>query len=264
MAGDNSRIYNAISIVFAVLTVAMLVFVIVKMLGPEEGADVVVVQPTQFVPPTPTATNTPTATWTPSITPIPTWTPSPTDTLTATFTPTLTRTVAPSATITDTPGATLTPSDTPTPSISPTFTPTPTPTGPTPTLTPTDSPYFFTLREDIIFNPNTMNSAGCAWQGIGGSVLGLDGQEVTAEYQIRVYGAGFDGVARTGSNSLYGPNSGWEIPIDTNVSPRSYLIQVESLFNVPLSQAFSVSFPGDCNTNMAIARFIQTSEIGGP
>ena len=107
-----------------------------------------------------------------------------------------------------------------------------------------------------------MNSAGCAWQGIGGSVLGLDGQEITSIYQIRVYGAGFDGVAQTGSNSLYGQLSGWEIPIDTTVSPRSYLIQVESRYNVPLSQAYAVTFPGDCNSNLAIARFIQTSQIG--
>jgi hypothetical protein len=262
MDGRNkSLVYNGISIVFVLATILYGAFIGAKMMGEEvieEGPPL----PTQYIPPTATHTLTPTNTLIPTSTEYPTFTPSPTDTLTPTTTLSPVPTIAPSATITNTPEDTLTPSNTPTASISPTFTPTATPTGPTPTFTPTDSPFFFTLREDTLFTSNTVNSAGCAWQGVGGSVLGIDGQESTTTYQIHVYGPGFDGVALTGSNSLFGQVSGWEIPIETRPEARTYFIKLESAFGTPLSQEFQLPFPGNCNANLALVRFIQTSPIG--
>lgn len=258
---NRTPVYNGIGILFVVLSVLMILFVGIKLAGPEKQVPVGLL-PTPFVPPTATHTLTPTVTLTPSITPIPTWTPLPTETPSPTITIMPSATITPSPTITDTPEDTLTPSNTPTASISPTLTPTETPTGPTPTHTSTDSPYFFALREEIRFGPNTMNTAGCAWQGVGGVVLGIDGQPTAEIYQIRLWGEGFDNVALSGSNSLYGPQSGWEIPVGPQVAPKSYFVRIESRYGTPLSQDYAFTFPGTCEGNLALVRFIQTAGIG--
>ena len=105
---------------------------------------------------------------------------------------------------------------------------------------------------------------GCAWQGAGGKVLGMDGQEATTRYQVRVRSAdaGFEGIAQTGSNSFYGLMSGWEIPIATTISAGTYYVRLETTFGTALSDYFPFTFPGDCGQNLARVQFIQTSPIG--
>lgn len=259
MGRNSAGIYNGISIIFLVLTLIVAVFVIMRLLGPgPEDPDLLADVPTPFILPTLTPSNTPTET------PIPTATNTPTETSTPTDVPSETPTFTPSPTLSPTPGPTLTPSDTPTPSVSPTPLPTNTPIGPTATFTPTDSPYFFQLRDEVFFGPNTVNTAGCAWQGIGGSVLGLDGQESSRQLQVRVFGENIDRVVATGSNSLYGQFSGWEVPVDNQINGRIYFVRLESAAGTQLSPDVQVDFPSDCNANSAIVRFIQVRDFTAP
>lgn len=252
---NTARVYDIISLVFITLSALMLVFVVVRLLGPEQQDEVAALPlPTGIVLPS----ATPTFTVTPSATPTATLTPSNTPTFTEV--PTETQSVTPSPTITETPGPTPTPSATFTPSASPTATDTATPVGPTLTFTPTDNPFLFTLRDDILFNPNTANAAGCAWQGIGGNVLGVDGQETDQVYQIHVYNDFIDTTQPTGSNSLYGARSGFEVKVADTINQQVYFVRLETTLGTALSPEIQVAFPGDCNSNVAILRFIQTRD----
>jgi len=259
MGRNGAQIYNIITIVFLVLTALVLTGVIITAASPapESGPIQLGELPPVIQLPTVTPSNTPTSTLRPTIT----FTPSNTMTATATFTETQTQ--APSATISDTPGPSLTPSNTPTPSVSPTPLPSATPSAPTPTLTPSQSPFFFQLSGDIFLGPNTVNSAGCAWQGIGGSVINQDGSEATRTYQIHVFGGGIDRIVLTASNSFYGANSGWEVVLTNVINGQTYFVQLESAAGSPLSDQIQVTFPNDCNANLAIIRFQQVQPLPG-
>jgi len=261
MGNNNAQIFNGISIFFLVLTVLAVVFVVVQLGSEPDDSDQIVdinLLPTVRPTVTPTSTATPTATATPTVPP--TFTSTPTDT--PTFTPTLTQTLTETATstITETPGPTLTPSDTPTASTSPTPTATATPLfSPTPTGTATasESPFFFEVVSGPVFQQNT-NSAGCAFQAIGGSMLGLDGLELGRQFQIRVIGPDVDRVRLTGSDTRYGQLSGWEVPVANGLTTAEYIVRVESLGGTPLLQDVRVRFPGTCEQNIAIITFRQT------
>ncbi len=256
----NSGLYNGISIFFLILTLLTIVFVVLQMLGdpPEEESRPIAAVPTAFelptltpVPPsdTPRPTLPPTATDTPTNTPSPTLTEPPTETFT------------PSPTITDTPGPSLTPSDTPTASISPTPNPTDTPIGPTITFTPTDSPFLYAIRDQVIYNQNSVNSLGCAWQGVGGNVLDQNFFETNRQFQVRVFGNGIERVVTTGSNTLYGQLTGWEVSINNQVTPGTYFVRLETLQNTQISPDIPVTFPGDCLTNSAFLSFVQVRDF---
>ncbi len=258
MLGEgNNRIYNIISLVFVALTALVLVIVLITAAGGgnEEPLDFSGL-PTSVNLPTLTPTQTPSITPTQTFTRIPTFTSTPTITLPPSLTP------EPTPTITDTPGPTLTPSDTPTPSLQPTETPTAMPTGPTLTRTPTRSPFLFDVLSDVFVGPNSVNSAGCAWQGVGGSVLDLNGNEIAEQYQVRVIGSGIDRTIFTGTNSVYGQVSGWEVALDSTISQQQVFVRLETIVGTQVSPEIPVNFPGDCNANAAIVRFQQTQAFG--
>jgi len=115
------------------------------------------------------------------------------------------------------------------------------------------------LRDNqVIFTSNFANSAGCAWQGIGGQVFGLDGLEIRG-MQIHVFtpDGRFDQTTPTGSNSLYGQNSGWEVRVDNQINNLTYLVELRSAGGTPVSQPITVQFPQDCAANLALVRFVQ-------
>lgn len=259
MGRNATQIYNLLSVIFLTLSAIVVVVVVIVAISPApEPAPIELGQlPEPIVLPSLTPSFTPTNTLPPTITS------TPTNTLTPTNTPTETASQAPSPTITDTPGPSLTPSDTPTPSVSPTAQPTATPSAPTPTFTPTTSPFFFEVSGDVFLGPNTVNSAGCNWQGVGGSVINLDGTEATTQYQIRVFGAGIDRTILSASNSFYGATSGWEIVIANTITSQTYNVRIESAIGTPLSEDVQLTFPGDCNANLAIVRFQQFQPLPG-
>ena len=257
---QKAVIYNALSLIFLLGTVAMIVFVAARMASPTQQTTQTAALPSPMALPTETPTNTPTDTLTP------TFTLTPTDTVTPSLTPTEAPTVTPSATITATPGPTETASLTPTPADTATPMPTFTPEGPTLTFTPTDSPFFFEQRESVFIGPNSVNALGCAWQGIGGSVLGVDGNETDRQFRVRVFSQSgdFERVVTTGDNSLYGALTGWEVTVSNTINNQTYFVRLESLVGdrVALSPDVQVAFPQDCNANAAIVRFIQVRPFG--
>ena len=267
MGQGTNRVYNIISILAWLGTFAAIAAFVVILTGPEpESEDLTAMLPTAFVLPSPTPI-TPTLTFTPSNTPLP---PTFTPTFTATNTPepsdTPTPTITASATITDTPAPTLTPSLTFTPSVSPTLTPSHTPTGPTQTFTPTISPFPFTQREATTFIGNAANTAGCAWQGIGGQVIGLDGLEFVGDLQVRLFDASgqINVVRPIGSNSFYGQVSGFEVSTGRNqIDNGLYFVQLETRLNTVVAPRIEVRFTGDCAANVALVNFIQQRDLAG-
>jgi hypothetical protein len=252
----RSAIFNLITIVFVALAVVWIIYVVMRLAGPpatDPAAAAFVLPPTLELP-TLTPTDTPFPTSTPTDTLTPTITPIPSDTPTPTLSP------VPSATITDTPTVTQPPSETPTPLA--TFTPLPsaTPTGPSPTAPPTTSPYPFQLRDgNILLTQNFANAAGCAWQGLGGQVFGIDGQTPLTGLQVHVFNSEgtVDFFVQTGSNTLYGA-SGWEQPVDNVINTRTYFVELLSPQGTVISDRIQVTFPGDCAQNLALVYFVQT------
>lgn len=274
MGQGSARIYNILSLLFLLLAVVVLVFVVVRMAAPVEARPTpVVVFPTEVVLPSVTATDTATNT------PIPTWTETlaPTGTATNTDVPTFT----PSITLppSDTPPPSTTPTETPLPSITPTPIPslTITSTGipsPTPlvldTLVPTIAPNFTSQPTEpppspfpfdwkdgqVIYTTNFANTAGCAWQGLGGQVFDLNDQPLT-QIRVHVFGSGIDTYAVSGSNTLYGI-SGWEIPVSNAVSGNTYLVELQTSQGTIVSPQVQVTFTSDCSRNLALVNFKQT------
>lgn len=262
--GQN-RVYNIVTVIFLLLTAIVIALVVVFAMGiipvPFLAPDSLTVPEINIVP-SPTITDTP---------PPPTWTLTPTKTLTPSSTPSSTASVTPSLTITatagptDTPTITPTASDTPTATPSYTFTPSITPTGPTLTFTPTPSPFPFRVRggaSGVVFTANFANTAGCAWQGIGGQIFGLQGEGLLG-YQIRVTGGGLgEGgagvIVASGSNTLYGSPSGWEVFVSGQTNNNTYFVELLSPSGVVVSPAVQVTFPNNCAQNLALVNFEQT------
>lgn len=209
----------------------------------------------------------------PTIVVIPTLTPSMTSrpTLPPTFTPTFTisPTVAPSSTptftpsvsptITDTPSRTPTPVSSATPTPTQTFTPSPTSSVPTNTPTATLSPFPFEVRgASVEFVPNTYNNQGCAFQAVAGQVFGTDNNPITSPVVVVVTGqGGFEGRQTSGNSTAYGP-AGYEIPVNTRISPDTYLVQIQTALGTQISEIFTVTFPSNCDGNVAIINWRQT------
>lgn len=243
--------WNAVSVVFLVLTViAILIFGFILATG--EDATVVEI-PAVAVIPTITNTAPPTLTRTP----LPaTFTPTDTPTLTPSNTPTVQPSTTalpsatPTATITATLPATLTPSDTPTPTIT---------AGPTLTAPPALP---FAQEGDTVFVANTTNAQGCAWQSLGGQVLNIDDRPFSGALQANVYSNAREyGTARTGSNSFFGI-SGFEIQLETAPSANTYFVELQTTSGTVVSPAVQVTFPGNCEGNVAQVTFKLTRPLG--
>lgn len=275
MGHGSARIYNLIAILFVLLTIIVLVPVVARMLEPapntQQGVSAlptVAVLPTLTSSHTPTNTPLPTFTLTPTLTETPTVTPSTTPSPMPTFTTPPTSTAAPTWTIppsvTIPPTVTIAPSVTITPSLTITNTPDVTATmtftnTPVPTVDmgPTLSPFPFALKDNqIIFTSNFANSAGCAWQGIGGQVTDMNGQPLGG-VRIHVFGSGIDFYSVSGSNTLYGL-SGWEIPVSNLINTNSYFVELQTPQGTVISPQQQVTFPSDCARNLALVNFVQT------
>lgn len=256
MGQGSTRIFNIISVLFLVLSVVWIIYVVSQLAGPPAAArqDVFAGLPTAMTPPTLPPTNTPVPTSTP------TDTLTPTITLTPTVAPTETPIPSATSTITDTPGPSETPSNTPTPPETYTSTPSETPSGPTVTFTASPSPFPFDLREQqVIFTQNFANTAGCAWQGIGGQVFDLSGNPLQG-LQIHVFGGDVDRFVQSGANTLYGP-AGWEQQVSNTINANTYYVELQTAQGTVVSPRVQVLFPSDCARNLALVNFIQTRPL---
>ena len=274
MGQGRAQIYNLISLFFLALTAIMLVFVAARMAAPAPSrAPVVLNLPTVAVLPSPTDTFTPTltdtATWTdvPTETITPTIAPTLTGTLQPTLTPSLTNTLVPTQPTNTTPPTDAPPTQIPsetitstlvvTPTDIPTITPTVSDFTPLPTEPP-PSPYPFILRDNqVIFTGNFANTAGCAWQGVGGQVFDLNGQPLL-QIRVHVFGQGVDLYTASGSNTLYGL-SGWEVPLNSTLTGNSYIVELQSQQGTIISPQVTVTYEANnCAKNLALINFEQT------
>ncbi|GAB4555683.1 MAG: hypothetical protein OHK0023_27190 [Anaerolineae bacterium] len=215
---------------------------------------VALVLPSPTITPTPsltlTQTDTATATATPTVsqtaTATPTVTASATNTRTFTPTPTI-----PTATPTLT--ATLTPTFTASATFTPSNTPTETPTL-TPTITPTPDFPFRLLPEMPLFIVNDQQPE-CAWQGIGGDVIGLFDERLTGRtgIQVRVSRRNFREQVTIESANQYS----WLIKVADEPNRLTYTVQLFSASGIRLSPMVQVQFSGNCQENLALVNFGQ-------
>jgi hypothetical protein len=243
------RVYNVITLLFTLATIGALAFIVIQLTTPLPTPQVAEAMPTLVEFPTLTPSNTSTPTQPPTFTPTQTFTFTPTFTPTFTLSATPTLTVAPSLTITNTPLASETSTTTATLDV----TATPSATSP--------SPFLFGKRGDVNYVSNSLNSLGCAWQGIAGQVFDINGFEVTVPYRIHVYGQNYDNYVSTGTLNIYGP-SGWEMQVGTvgNTSD-TYYVELQSQFGTVYSEPVQVTFPNDCLRNLAIVHFVQVQTL---
>lgn len=250
MGQGNDRIFNIVSLVFAVLTLLVLIWGVLRFMAPV---------PQVVEAPLPTAFDIPTATITLTLRPTlpPTFTPTPSNT------PTLapSETLAPSATATFTITPTNVQSATPVPTATPTITPTPNVTATVGVAAPpgaTLSPLPFVLQNNAIsFTSNFANSAGCQWQGLAGNVFDMNGAAFNG-LRVHVYnGQEIDLYSASGTNTLYGP-SGWEVAVGTTIDAGTYFVELQSQAGTVVSPVVQVTFPSDCASNLAILNFQQT------
>ena len=94
-------------------------------------------------------------------------------------------------------------------------------------------------------------------------MVDVNGFEIVGrQFQVHVFGTGFDVTTTTGSNSLYGQYTGWEVPVSNQVSPTAYFVRLETLSGTQISPDIPIQFPGNCNQNLAQVRFYQTRDFG--
>ncbi|MFZ4815505.1 MAG: hypothetical protein ACOYL5_13285 [Phototrophicaceae bacterium] len=246
---------TAVAVVFIILSIALLGWVIYSVIQPNavDVNNLPTLVPTNTPEPVIVTLSRPTLppTFTPTSPPSPTPTAT-VPTATLTFTPSVT------PTITDTPSATPTPLQSATPTPTTTFTPSPTSNVPTATATVTRSPYPFEVRGgQVIFTANQYNTAGCAFQAVAGAVFGtnnaaLDGLVVSV---AEAGGREISGIS--GDSTAYGAG-GYEAPVDSRINGKTYFVQLRSQGGTPLSEAVQVTFPSNCDQNVALIYWRQT------
>ncbi|MBN2471745.1 MAG: SH3 domain-containing protein [Anaerolineae bacterium] len=114
----------------------------------------------------------------------------------------------------------------------------------------------------VIFAPQfTHPEAGCAWQGLGGQILGLNGQPLIG-LTVRVQGVTDPSLVLetvSGSTPAYG-SSGWEIKVTDGVNSHVYQVTLYQ-GSRRVSDPKLVAFPNDCGRNLGIMNFQQLTPL---
>ncbi len=155
--------------------------------------------------------------------------------------------------------------------LQPTPTPLPpafTPAAPIATVTPHSLANLpdlqaFTLEGNrVLYVPQfTHPELGCAWQGIGGQVFGMNGEPLIG-FTIRVEGVTDPSLVLTtvsGAQTAYG-TSGWEIKLADG--PNSHVYRVTLFQNDRrVSDPRQIAFPNDCGRNLGLVNFVQITPL---
>jgi hypothetical protein len=94
--------------------------------------------------------------------------------------------------------------------------------------------------------------------GLAGTVTDLEGKPALGAF-VHVWGLGnVDQTVAAGANPSYGP-SGWELGLARAQIVGNWQVQLVASpeTKVPLSDAYTISMPGDCKRNLALIRFQQ-------
>ncbi len=264
---SNSPIYDVITVLFVILTVAVGAVLVLIINDPNTALNPF---PPPTIPPivnlptlTPSATptSTPTATATPSITPTATatGTATPTSTPTATATPTITPTQVLAGANEQTPQpppaqpATLAPLDDGSGNIISGASPVQTTAVSPPSAARTRSPYPFTV--DTIRRTANPGEQGCQWLSIAGTVSGLMGEPLPG-LAVEVTGENFRQVQFSGSAARWG-ESGFEVPVGAAPRTATYTVQIKSSTGGLLSDAIEVETGNTCNETVTLVEFVQ-------
>lgn len=153
---------------------------------------------------------------------------------------------------------TVTPADTETPipllSVTPSPSSTPWLQTATPRPSPTRSVFTFTAGIGYQVHPVQL----CDWMGVAGTVMDLEGQHVAGAF-VHIWGlGGVDEVVAVGTNPRYGA-SGWELRLGRAQIVGNWTVQLVASPDkqMPLSETYTISMPGDCDRNLALVRFQQ-------
>jgi hypothetical protein len=153
---------------------------------------------------------------------------------------------------------TVTPADTETPMPLLTITPSPSSTPwlqtATPRASPTRSVFTFTAGIGYQVHPVQL----CDWMGVAGTVVDLEGRHVAGAF-VHIWGlGGVDELVAVGANPRYGA-SGWELRLGRAQIVGNWNVQLVASPDkqMPLSDIYTISMPGDCDRNLALVRFQQ-------
>jgi len=237
--GCRARLFNFLAVVFLGLSGIGLGWVVEIALNPYGWLN-------PFPPPTPVAEAA-----IPGETPLP----GPSPLASATLPPPQAVTV-----VNDQPSPTWTVTSADTETLVPVLTVTPSPS-PTPwlqTATPRPSPTrsVFTFTAGIGYQVHPVQL--CDWMGVAGTVVDLDGRHVTGAF-VHIWGlGGVDELVAVGANPRYGA-SGWELRLGRAQIVGNWNVQLVASPDkqVPLSDIYTISMPGDCDRNLALVRFQQ-------
>ena len=239
-----NRTYNFISIGFLIVALlTCIITLLILIFGGGGSAPAAQAVPTLVDVPTATFTLTPTITNTAlPASHTPTFTP--TDTLVPSLTPSTTSTIAPTSSPTPTITTTSLPTDIPT------ETNTPAPTLGTPPPSPPPLP--FAVQGEVVYAQND-NASGCAWQGVGGQVLDINGDAYPTALVVSVTGGGLPEArtATSGSNTLRGPG-GFEVLLTNSINTQTYFVQLQTSSGTNVAEVVQVTFPGTCEGNLAL------------
>jgi hypothetical protein len=125
-------------------------------------------------------------------------------------------------------------------------------------LIPAGCTFPFVLRDNHVLFTTDFASASPdgTWLGVGGAVLDAYNQPLPG-ILVHVWRHKLDLYTISGTHELYLPDGGWEIQIDTMINTQAYLIQLETDEGTALSPTVMLTFPGDCDHNLAILVFRQ-------
>jgi hypothetical protein len=116
----------------------------------------------------------------------------------------------------------------------------------------------FALQNDAVTYTKNTNSKGCDWLSIAGQVLNLTGQPLPG-LPVQVKGDGFEQFVFSGTASDFGA-SGYEVQLNTKPLEAEFMIQLLNTTGQPLSEPVIVRTLNACDSNVAIANFVQVSE----
>ena len=144
----------------------------------------------------------------------------------------------------------------------PTLTPTITTTVDVSTATPQALAFPFTLSVDVLYTPNS-NGRGCDWASIAGTVTDLNGAPIN-NFGIQITDATdptlLDERVFSGSALTFG-DGGFELSIGSAPREGQYIVQLFSPAGVPVSDEFLVITSAECEQNVVIITFTQTSPM---
>lgn len=119
----------------------------------------------------------------------------------------------------------------------------------------------FTLENDAVTFVENNNGEGCAWQSIAGEVRGLQGQALTGLFvSVTADEFDFENIQRTGSEPRFG-TAGYEVVISQTPIEAEYVVRLLNTNGVPLSEPIIVRTLPSCQRNVAVLNFIQNREF---